>query len=72
MSTKFLPTIMNLIKRLAEEGQVPATNNPQRNPALATKTYRNENGTSSDMSTASSGLTHTENGMAYSSSSKDD
>lgn len=72
LSTKFLPTIMNLIKRLAEEGQVPATNNPQRNPALATKTYRNENGTSSDMSTASSGLTHTENGMAYSSSSKDD
>ncbi|KAF2323552.1 hypothetical protein GH714_036065 [Hevea brasiliensis] len=55
LSTKFLPTVMNLIKRLAEEGQMPASNDPQRNPAVAAKTFRNGNGTSSEMSTASSG-----------------
>lgn len=33
ISTKFLPTIMNLLKRLAEEGQVPASSEP-RNPGL--------------------------------------
>ncbi|EEF34971.1 Protein SEY1, putative [Ricinus communis] len=72
LSTKFLPTIMNLIKKLAEEGQKPATNDPQRNPALAAKSFRNGVGSSDDMSTASSGVTSTENGTEFSSASKDD
>ncbi|XP_042048217.1 protein ROOT HAIR DEFECTIVE 3-like, partial [Salvia splendens] len=31
VSTKFLPTIMNLVKKLAEEGTAAATTNPNRN-----------------------------------------
>lgn len=31
VSTKFLPTIMNLVKKLAEEGTSAATTNPNRN-----------------------------------------
>ena len=45
---------MNLLKRLAEEGQVPATNNPQRNSALATKTFRNGVGASGSFSSSAS------------------
>ncbi|XP_062087684.1 protein ROOT HAIR DEFECTIVE 3-like isoform X2 [Humulus lupulus] len=69
LSTKFLPTVMNIIKKLAEEGQAPAANNPQRNPALASKNYQNGVNASSEMSsTGSSEITENDN----SSSSKQD
>ncbi|PIA46774.1 hypothetical protein AQUCO_01500372v1 [Aquilegia coerulea] len=32
IGTKFLPTVMNLLRKLAEEGQKPADVGPQRNP----------------------------------------
>lgn len=69
LSSKFLPTVMNLLKRLAEEGQMPATNDPQRNPALASKSFRNVVGASSETSSsASSEVTSSE----YSSPAKED
>ncbi|XP_048331744.2 protein ROOT HAIR DEFECTIVE 3 [Ziziphus jujuba] len=72
LSTKFLPTVMNIIKRLAEEGsgQTATANGPQRNPALPSRSFHNGvNTTSSEMSSsASSDLTETDN----SSSSKQD
>ncbi|XWS18861.1 hypothetical protein CRYUN_Cryun32bG0081400 [Craigia yunnanensis] len=72
LSTKFLPTVMNLLRKLAEEGQIPATNNPQRNPAVASKSFQNGS-TSSDMSSsASSGVTSSRNGTKYSSPTKEE
>lgn len=72
LSTKFLPTVMNMIKRLAEEGSghTATTNGPQRNPTLASRSFHNGvDATSSEMSSsASSSLTETDN----SSSSKQD
>jgi hypothetical protein len=69
LSSKFLPTVMNLLKRLAEEGQIPATNDPQRNPPLASKSFRNGVSASNDTSSsASSGVTSSE----YSSPSKEE
>lgn len=63
LSTKFLPTVMNLLKKLAEEGANPATNAPHRNAAAMSS----QNGSRSDLtSTSSSG-----NGTEYSSPSKD-
>ncbi|CAN6707331.1 unnamed protein product [Malus baccata var. baccata] len=50
LSTKLVPTIMNMMKRLAEEGAKPAANDPPRNPALASTGYRNEGNSSSEMS----------------------
>ncbi|XP_057771722.1 protein ROOT HAIR DEFECTIVE 3-like [Salvia miltiorrhiza] len=37
VSTKFLPTVMNLLKKLAEEGTAAANPNPERNPSLPSK-----------------------------------
>ncbi|XP_022724893.1 protein ROOT HAIR DEFECTIVE 3-like isoform X3 [Durio zibethinus] len=72
LSTKFLPTVMNLLRKLAEEGQIPATNNPLRNPALASKSFQNGS-TSSDMSSsASSGVTSAGNWTEYSSPTKEE
>ncbi|KAK6264238.1 hypothetical protein SCA6_019672 [Theobroma cacao] len=72
LSTKFLPTVMNLLRKLAEEGQIPANNNPQRNPAVASKGFQNGS-TSSDLSSsASSGVTSSGNGTEYSSPTKED
>ncbi|KAJ6715359.1 PROTEIN SEY1 [Salix viminalis] len=40
LSTKFVPTVMNLLRRLAEEGQKPiTTTDPRRNPAPTTKVH---------------------------------
>ncbi|RXH67385.1 hypothetical protein DVH24_027532 [Malus domestica] len=50
LSTKLVPTIMNMMKRLAEEGAKPAANDPPRNPALASTGYRNEGNSSGEMS----------------------
>ncbi|KAM5579378.1 protein ROOT HAIR DEFECTIVE 3-like [Rosa sericea] len=68
LSTKLVPTIMNMMKRLADEGAAAAAdNNPQRNPAVASKGISNGANASSSMSTtASSGVTESE----YSSPSK--
>lgn len=78
LSSKFLPTVMNLLKRLAEEGQNPMTNDPnrnpatndqQRNPALESRNFRNGVSASSSMSSsASSEVISTE----YSSPAKED
>ena len=70
LSTKFLPTIMNIIKKLAEEGQVPAAGNgPRRNLALASRGIPNGvNSTSEMSSTGSSEITDNN----YASSSKQD
>ncbi|KAK1360271.1 Protein ROOT HAIR DEFECTIVE 3-like [Heracleum sosnowskyi] len=34
ISTKFLPTLLNILRGLSEQGQRPASNDSQRNPAL--------------------------------------
>ncbi|XP_010904950.1 protein ROOT HAIR DEFECTIVE 3 [Elaeis guineensis] len=66
LSTKFLPTVMNVLKRLADEGQRAAAPEPRRNPELASKRFRNgiyDNSTSD----ASSNITSSESGAEYSS-----
>ncbi|KAB1218429.1 hypothetical protein CJ030_MR3G026309 [Morella rubra] len=69
LSSKFVPTIMNLLKRLAEEGQIPTTNGPQGNPSIASKSSRNGVSASSETSSsASSEVTSSE----YSSPSKEE
>lgn len=60
---------MNLLKRLAEEGQIPTTNGPQGNPSIASKSSRNGVSASSETSSsASSEVTSSE----YSSPSKEE
>lgn len=70
LSSKFIPTIMNLIKKLAEEGQNPATNNPQRNPSK--DNYNAVTAGSAVSSSSSSNITSLDNGTGYTSSSKDE
>ncbi|XP_057455236.1 protein ROOT HAIR DEFECTIVE 3-like [Lotus japonicus] len=70
LSTKFIPTIMNLMRKLAEEGQNPATNNPQRNPSRSNQSDGPAG--SSLSSSASSNVTSLDNGTGYASSSKDE
>ncbi|XP_061371102.1 protein ROOT HAIR DEFECTIVE 3 homolog 1-like [Gastrolobium bilobum] len=66
LSTKFIPTIMNLIKKLADEGHSPATNNPRRN-----QSNHNAVAAGSAMSSsASSDVTSLDNGTEYTSPSK--
>ncbi|OMO49314.1 Root hair defective 3 GTP-binding protein [Corchorus olitorius] len=73
LSTKILPTVMNLMRKLAEEGQAPANNNPQRNTAMASKSYYQNGSSSSDTSSiASSGLTSSGTGTVYNSPTKED
>ncbi|KAA8541686.1 hypothetical protein F0562_022838 [Nyssa sinensis] len=70
LSTKFLPTVMNLLRKLAEEGQMPATADPQRNPPPTSKSFQSgvtNNGALS--SSGSSEVTSTENGAEDSSPS---
>ncbi|OMO70752.1 Root hair defective 3 GTP-binding protein [Corchorus capsularis] len=72
LSTKILPTVMNLMRKLAEEGQVPVNNNPQRNAAMASKSYQNGSSSSDTSSIASSGLTSSGTGTVYNSPTKED
>jgi len=61
---------MNLMKRLAEEGNNPAPNNPQRHTS-----QNNTNAVpvgSSVSSSSSSNITSLDNGNRYTSSSKDE
>lgn len=72
LSTKFLPTIMNLLKRLAEEGQGVANGQPQANPALSSKSFRGSTNDHGDVSTSGTSDVTSENGTEYSSSSLHD
>ncbi|XP_051119212.1 protein ROOT HAIR DEFECTIVE 3-like [Andrographis paniculata] len=66
ISTKFLPTVMNLLRKLAEEGQSRATTSP---PAQARTSQSGTNDYSDMSSSASSAITSSENGTDYSSPS---
>ncbi|MCD7465819.1 Cell wall protein rhd3 [Datura stramonium] len=72
LSTKFLPTVMNLLKRLAEEGQGMASGQPQGNPALVSKSFRGSTNDNGDVSTSATSEVTSENGTEYSSSSLHD
>ncbi|RYR40438.1 hypothetical protein Ahy_A09g046193 [Arachis hypogaea] len=70
LSTKFVPTVMNLMKKLADEG---ADNNTRRNPPKGD--YKAANDGSAASSSSSSNVTLLDNGTKhnrteYSSSSK--
>ncbi|PPR80755.1 hypothetical protein GOBAR_AA39958 [Gossypium barbadense] len=58
LSTKFIPTIMSLLKKLAEEGQAAANNNPQSTNGSASKSLPNS---TSPLLTASSTVTSSAN-----------
>ncbi|KAI3849398.1 hypothetical protein MKW92_036994, partial [Papaver armeniacum] len=66
LSTKFLPTVMNLLKKLAEEGQTPTAPAPQRQAPL--ESNYGDNSTQVNSDSASSNITSTENGIEHSSS----
>ncbi|KAK8641873.1 hypothetical protein V6N13_011244 [Hibiscus sabdariffa] len=68
ISTKFLPTVMDLLRKLAEQGQSPATNYHQTNLGAESKSFQNGSTSSSMSSSASSGVTAPRNGIEYSSS----
>lgn len=65
---------MNLLKKLAEEGQGVASGEPQRNPAVASKSFRGSSSTNDngDVSTSATSEVTSENGTEYSSSSLHD
>ncbi|KAK8931026.1 Protein ROOT HAIR DEFECTIVE 3 [Platanthera zijinensis] len=66
--TRFLPTVMNLLRRLAEEGHRPAAPNAQRIPEIDNRTSNNAvNGSNSVSSDASSNLTSSDGGAEYTS-----
>ena len=69
LSTKFVPAIMNILKRLADEGQGPAASDRQREVELQ-PTYRSSY--RSVTSAGSSSVTATENGPEYSSQWQND
>ncbi|XP_038976898.1 protein ROOT HAIR DEFECTIVE 3-like [Phoenix dactylifera] len=66
LSTKFIPTLMNILKRLADEGQRPAAPETRRNTEVDSKSFRNGvyNNSTSD---ASSNISSSESGPEYSS-----
>ncbi|XP_075100721.1 protein ROOT HAIR DEFECTIVE 3 homolog 1-like isoform X5 [Nicotiana tabacum] len=70
LSTKFLPTVMNLLRRLAEQGQRQANGEPQGNPAPASNSFSGSpDDHSAVSSSASSNMTSSENVAEYSSPS---
>ncbi|XP_073006806.1 protein ROOT HAIR DEFECTIVE 3-like isoform X2 [Typha latifolia] len=68
LSTKFLPTVMNILKKLADEGQRPAAPEPRRNPDHDSKSFRN-GVHSNTTSVASSNITSSESEVECSSPS---
>ncbi|CAL9084421.1 unnamed protein product [Musa textilis] len=64
LSTKFLPTVMNILKRLAEEGQQAAAPPSQTKPKLDSKVFRNSVHSNST-SDPSSNISSTEDGDEY-------
>ncbi|XP_075490811.1 protein ROOT HAIR DEFECTIVE 3-like [Primulina tabacum] len=70
ISTKFLPTIMNLLRKLAEEGQGRGSSDPQCNPSRQSNILQSGANNYTDLSSSvSSEVTSSENGTVYSSSS---
>ncbi|XP_076881841.1 protein ROOT HAIR DEFECTIVE 3-like [Bidens hawaiensis] len=67
LSTKFLPTVTNLLRKLAEEGQVPVNADAQRNNSNSSRITQGNN--SGFSSTASSEVTM-ENEVEYTSPPK--
>lgn len=75
LSTKFLPTVMNLLRKLAEEGTKPAASDPRVNPNSlpgSTSFQKGVNPPSAMSSSASSEITSENGTEEYSSSSKQD
>ncbi|KAE8699428.1 Protein ROOT HAIR DEFECTIVE 3 [Hibiscus syriacus] len=72
ISAKFLRTVINLLRKLAQQRQSPATNYPQTNPGAESKSFQNGSTRSSMSSTASSGVTAPGNGSEYSSHLKEE
>ncbi|XP_074301810.1 protein ROOT HAIR DEFECTIVE 3-like isoform X1 [Silene latifolia] len=73
LSARFVPTIMNMLSRLAAQGNVPATAGGQTNhPPFSENNFRGGMNYNDASSTGSSQVTSNENGTEYSSSSKDD
>ncbi|KAL8113720.1 protein ROOT HAIR DEFECTIVE 3-like isoform X3 [Apium graveolens] len=70
LSTKFLPTVMNLLKKLAEQGQLPTTNNNQRNPSIAANSFHSDS--TGISSSESSEVISSDNGTEYSSPAVND
>ncbi|GMH16016.1 hypothetical protein Nepgr_017857 [Nepenthes gracilis] len=68
LSSKFVPAIMNLLKRLTEAGEIAvAGGDAHKNPSPAAKSYQVGAETESDLSSASSSqVTSVENGSDYS------
>ncbi|MED6123013.1 Cell wall protein rhd3 [Stylosanthes scabra] len=61
LSTKFVPTVMNLMKKLADEGHIPTPdNNPQRNPPKS-----DGSAASSSASSSKSNVTMLDNGTKH-------
>lgn len=70
LSSRFLPTVMNMLRKLAEEGNRPAS---QTNPPPVSNTIQGASRSNSSVSSSgSSRVTVVENGTEYSSSAKDD
>ncbi|KAK4789742.1 hypothetical protein SAY86_017046 [Trapa natans] len=72
LSNKFLPTIMSLLKKLAEAGEAPQTNNPYRNPADGSKSFGSSVSANGSMSSTSSSVVFPEDTANHSNSSKED
>ncbi|KAK9734516.1 hypothetical protein RND81_04G144800 [Saponaria officinalis] len=74
LSARFVPTIMNMLSRLAAQGNIPATaGGGQTNPPpLSENSFRGSTASDGVSSTGSSQITTNENGTEYSISSKDD
>ncbi|XP_043721814.1 protein ROOT HAIR DEFECTIVE 3-like [Telopea speciosissima] len=73
LSTKFLPTVMNLLKKLAEQGQNPESADVPRNPAVESRSLGNGTHVHSNITSgASSNVTSLKNGIEYSSSLQED
>ncbi|KAJ4980824.1 hypothetical protein NE237_031661 [Protea cynaroides] len=76
ISSKFLPTVMNLVRKLAEEAQGhPNPEPPRPAPSLATQSFRNQTQRMNSIadsvpdSSVSSNVTSTESSVEYSSPS---
>ncbi|KAH0452618.1 hypothetical protein IEQ34_019917 [Dendrobium chrysotoxum] len=67
LSTKFLPTVMNLLKKLADEGQRPTASDTRRNPELDSMSFPNGVNNTSASSAASSNVTSSDSGVEYTS-----
>lgn len=76
LSTKFLPTVTNLLRKLAEEGQRPVNTDTQRNtstpPQPSTIIQGNVAGSNSGLSSTASSEVTMENETEYTSPLRQD